>query len=349
MSLLLPELPLIPYAAPTGRFTTGVWRYRASLPTLPECTLGEGGTALLPSRSAGTGATLYVKVEATNPTGSFKDRGSALVISAALYHRSTKIAIASTGNAGASMAAYAARFGLHLVVVAPKSTDMGKLWQITAHGAEIRMVDGAYGECETEYNRLVASGFFPGGSDNPYRQEGSKTIAFELFDELGPRLKRVIVPVGTGGLIHAIHKGFREIALAHGPGVMPAIDGVELSALRPLSAEPARDAAAATAATGINIAQPLCRAAALGAIAETGGMIHSVDEDEIIAAQLQLATDDGIGAEPTGCVGFAAYRKAVAARRIATDELTVVIVTGHILKRPMLTAERRGGGRQRDG
>ena len=344
-------LPLVAYvpSVPSAALTSeGIWRFRASLPDLPEITLGEGSTPLLAlaqvAADAG-GGTLFAKLESANPTGSFKDRGSASVAAAARRAKALNLALASTGNAGASQAAYAARAGLRLTVAVPRSTDPGKLWQMRAHGAEIMLVDGEFSQCDATYKSLVASGFCPAGTDNPYRQEGAKTLAFELFEQQGTAIDRVIAPVGTGGLIVALGKGFAEIA-ASVPGFKsPAIDAVQLEALMPLSGPDPSRKAVATAATGINIANPSMRERVLRIVKESGGMIHSVSEEDLLAAQSSLARKEGVGAEPTASVTVAAYARARREGRIGAGEVVVAIVTGHILKAPVHIIERRTGPR----
>lgn len=346
-----PSLPLVRYvpSAP-GRSVTseGIWRFRASLPDIPAVTLGEGSTPFLAleriAAEAG-GGRLFAKLESANPTGSFKDRGSAMVAAAARHAKALNLALASTGNAGASQAAYAARAGLRLTVAVPRSTDPGKLWQMRAHGAEIMMVDGDFAACDAAYKALVDSGHFAAGTSNPYRQEGAKTLAFELFEQHGAGIDRVIAPVGTGGLIVALGKGFAEIAASIPGFKAPAIDCVQLEALMPLSgADPSRKAVA-TAATGINIANPSMRENVLRIVHDSGGMIHSVSEEELLAAQASLAKKEGVGAEPTASVTLAAYARARREGRIGPAEVVVAIVTGHILKAPVQVIERRAGPR----
>jgi threonine synthase len=336
------------YVAGNGSTSAGIWRYRACLPVYPEITLGEGNTPLLPlervAAKAG-GGKLMGKMECLNPTGSFKDRGSALVAAAACAAHAPALAIASTGNAGASMAAYAARAGLPLSVVAPKSIDPGKLWQITAHGARIELCDGDFAACMATYRELVRAGAFAAGTDNDLRQVGSKTLAYELFDEMGGRIDRVIAPVGTGGLVASLHMGFADIA-ATVPGFrMPAIDPVQLEALRPLDGNDPARRVVPTAATGINIANPTMREEIMRAVSETGGHIHSVAESELLAAQQLLATAEGVGAEPTASVTTAAYIRARQRGLIGANERVVVIITGHILKAPVQIVDRRAGPR----
>ncbi len=330
-----PAFPLVRYvpSLPSRASTSeGVWRFRASLPDLPEITLGEGSTPLV--------ALPQVAADAQGSLDQWrlweKIRCPVMVI-----HGMMSDALLP----GASQAAYAARAGLKLTVAVPRSTDPGKLWQMRAHGAEIMMVDGDFSACDAAYKALVASGFFAAGTDNPYRQEGAKTLAYELFEQHGAGIDRVIAPCGTGGLIVALGKGFAEIA-ASVPGFRaPAIDVVQLGALMPLAGPDPSRKAVATAATGINIANPSMRESVLAIVRESGGMIHSVSEEELLAAQTSLAKKEGVGAEPTASVTVAAYAKARRDALIGPGEVVVAIVTGHILKAPVQVIERRTGPR----
>jgi threonine synthase len=343
-----PERGSARYVPGSGRNSAGIWRHRACLPALPEITLGEGSTPLLAldrvAEKAG-GGSLLGKLECLNPTGSFKDRGSALVAAAARAAKSPGFAIASTGNAGASMAAYAARAGLPLTVIAPRSIDPGKLWQINAHGARIELCDGDFTACMAAYRELVAGGLFASGSDNDLRQVGTKTLAYEIFEEAEGPIDRVIAPVGTGGLVVSLLMGFADIA-ATVPGYrMPKIDAVQLDALRPLDSYDAARVSVRTAATGINIANPGLREDVLRAGRQTGGQLLCVAEADLLASQELLATQEGVGAEPTASVTTAAYIQARQRGAIGAAERVVVIVTGHLLKAPVQVVDRRAGTR----
>jgi threonine synthase len=161
-----------------------------------------------------------------------------------------------------------------------------------------------------------------------------------LFEQNGS-IDRIVAPCGTGGLIVALGKGFAEIAQSVPGFKAPAIDVVQLAALMPLSGpDPARKAAT-TAATGINIANPAMRESVLRVVQESGGMIHSVSEEDLLASQTALARREGVGAEPTASVTVAAYANARREGRIGAAEVVVAIVTGHILKAPVQVIERR--------
>jgi threonine synthase len=306
------------------------------LPLREGVTLGEGATPVIPARSfAGpNGASpLLLKLETRNPTGSFKDRGSALVVTAARALGRERLAIASTGNAAASTAAYAARAGLSLTIVVPEWCETGKLWNTSCYGGEIRKVAGDFSAAERAYAELAASGWFPAGSDNPYRTEGTKTVAYELFEQLGDGFDRVIAPIGTGGLFVSLQKGFRELVRAGALARLPALDGVQLAGVPPLDADASAayaSRAAPSVATGINIPRPMFARESWRILEASGGMRITVGDDEILAAQRLLACREGVTAEPTGAVCVAAYRRAVERGLISPRQRVVALVTGSL-------------------
>lgn len=318
----------------------GVWRFSDSFPLHNGCSLGEGMTPLLQARSSAITphpGHVFLKYEASNPTGSFKDRGTALVVSAAEQLGYKNLVIASTGNAGASVAAYAARMGLRLVVLAPDWVSKEKLWQITCFGAEIRQIRGSFLDAEEQYRNMAREGWFPAGSDNPFRIEGTKTLAFEIAEQMPGGVDRVILPVGTGNLIVAAYKGFAELAMAGVISKIPIIDGVQLSSVPPLPLQRGTKVSKIppkSVATGINIAKSLLAREATEAILRTKGTIYVVNDRHILSAQQDLACHEGVAAEPTGAVAVAAYRAAVQKGLIPAHEKVVLPITGHLLKQP---------------
>jgi threonine synthase len=285
----------------------------------PEVALGQDG--------------LYLKIETGNPSGSFKDRGSALVVTAASRGGYPSIAVASTGNVATSNAAYASRFGLRLTVIVPSSCEDGNLCLIASRGGEIMRVQGGFLEAERQYGLLVAKGWFPAGSDNPLRTEGTKTLAYEIHEQMQHiGLDRVIVPVGTGSLIAAVHKGFAEVVASGRTDALPAIDGVQISSVAPLTRQVAGTLydPAPSPASGINIQRAVMASEAVEAIEESGGTLHIVRDDEVLAAQRDLARYEGVGAEPTGAVSVAAFRRAVRSGLIDRSERVVAVITGSL-------------------
>lgn len=314
----------------------GVWRWHESLPLGSGTSLGEGGTPLIHSSQADAKG-LLLKIESRNPTGSFKDRGSALVVEAAKRLGFRRLVIASTGNAAASTAAYAARAGLQLRVIVPCWCESSKLWNTAVHGGEIVAVEGGFAAANSAYRELATEGWFPAGSDNPFRTEGTKTIAYELVEQLGAwELDRVIVPIGTGGLIWSMYKGFSELYEAGVISRRPAIDGVRVESMPFPSLrqkEPPGEGngrAVTTVATGVCISDPPLGREARAAIEATGGALRTVSDTEVLMAQRRLACTEGVSCEPTGALTMAAYDAALQRGSIDRRERTVVVVTGSL-------------------
>jgi threonine synthase len=317
------------YWSPKGR---GVWRYASMLPLKSGVSLGEGGTPLVKSN---LGEGLYIKFEGANPTGSFKDRGMAFGVTVARENNASKVVVASTGNTAASAAAYAARAGLRCYVVLPRgNVARGKLVQAALHGAELVMVNGLFDKA-LEY--VVTHGTryaYPLNSFNPWRLEGQKTLAFEVFEELGCP-DYVVVPVGNAGNISAIWKGFKELAELGLCRRLPKMVGVQAEGAAPLAKAWERGAPQPffidepeTVATAIKIGKPINWPKALAAVKESGGLFVTVSDVEILRAQKLLASRDGIGAEPAGAASVAA------ALKLKLSGTAVAVVTGHALKDP---------------
>ncbi|HEX4775858.1 MAG TPA: threonine synthase [Acidimicrobiia bacterium] len=277
-------------------------------------TLGEGNTPLLHSArlSERFGVDLWLKFEGTNPTGSFKDRGMAVAVTRAVEDGAHTLVCASTGNTAASAAAYAARAGLKAVIVVAHGAAAGpKLAQVRAVGGEIVEVDGSFTDAFDEAERLGAQdGFAIVNSTNPHRIEGQKTAAFEILDALGGAPDMLTLPYGGGGNTKAYAYGFAD------RGVMPRLHPVQ-----------AADRAN-TVASAIRIVEPVHRAEAEQAVADSGGAIFTVDDDAILAARTLLGTE-GIFCEPASAAGIAAL-----AQSARSGERVVCVVTGHGLKDP---------------
>ncbi|MFH7865285.1 MAG: threonine synthase, partial [Candidatus Aenigmatarchaeota archaeon] len=192
-----------------------VWKYKEFLPIIKEkkiISLNEGGTPLYFCKriSKEINLSIFVKNEGANPTGSFKDRGMTVGVTKALELRMNEVACASTGNTSASLAAYAARAGIKAYVFIPYGKiALGKLAQALVYGAEIIAIKGSFDDALKKVLSL-SSKMYILNSINPFRLEGQKTIAYEIFDQLGYVPDKVIVPVGNAGNISAIWKGFKE-------------------------------------------------------------------------------------------------------------------------------------------
>ncbi len=330
--------PLFPFAEDTTRFgKNGIWDFSNTLPLKNGTSLGEGWTPLIPlslDEKPFESTKVFLKLETGNPTGSFKDRGSALVASAAKQFGFSKLAIASTGNAGASLASYCAVEGLSLDVLVPESIGPGKIKQLHYFGAQIKKMKNDFVAVENEYTKMVHNGYFPAGPENPFRIEGLKTIAFEIFQQLYPQTcNRLFVPIGTGGLLTSIFKGFKELVQSGYMNEIPVIDGVQLHSIQPLDQQlisTLSPPVVPSVATGINIPKSTLVKEVLEAIKASQGKLYTVGDKEIIETQRELAILGGIGAEPTGVVALAAYKKALSSKN--TNENVVIPITGHMLK-----------------
>ncbi|MFL5865581.1 MAG: threonine synthase, partial [Thermoleophilaceae bacterium] len=209
-----------------------LWRYRDRLPVEPLVTLGEGDTPLVeaPSLSARTGCEVWLKLEGANPTGSFKDRGMTVAVSAAMGEGAEAVVCASTGNTAASAAAYAARAGLRGAVIVPEGKiATGKLAQALMHGARVIALRGNFDEALALVRELVDQHPMAlVNSVNDFRIEGQKTGAFEVSDDLGGAPDVLCIPVGNAGNVTAWWRGFQEL------GEAPRLHGYQAEGAAPL-------------------------------------------------------------------------------------------------------------------
>lgn len=318
----------------------GMWRYRSMVPVERRVTMCEGGTPLVRRRDVEE--EVFLKVEGNNPTGSFKDRGTSVVMSDAVERGFGTVAVASTGNMGASVAAYSAYANLVAKVFLPADVPDEKVAQVRAYGAELVRVDGGFKEAVRRMREEGERGVYLATTGlNPLFIEGLKTIAFELFEQMGVP-DTVIVPTGTGGLLTAIHKGFEEL---RGLGIIdraPRMVAAQAAAAAPI-VEAWRDRAplrepkdAESIASAILVKEPYNGLSAISAMDSSGGLGVTVTDDELIDAVRELGKE-GIFAEPSAAASLAAYRKLPSHRGRA-----VLMVTGSGLKDPTAAL---GGGR----
>jgi threonine synthase len=320
-----------------------LWRgvveeFRAWLPvddTTPVVTLREGGTPLVESGwlSGLTGCSVWLKVEGDNPTGSFKDRGMTVAISTALAGGVKAVVCASTGNTSASMAAYAARAHLTPVVLVPQGRiAAGKMAQAVLHNARIVQVRGGFDDCLAIARGLADA--YPVAlvnSVNPMRLEGQKTAAFEVVEVLGDAPDVHVLPVGNAGNISAYWRGYQEYAAAGRAGRRPRMWGFQAAGAAPLvRGEVVPDPE--TVATAIRIGNPASWQLATAARDDSGGRIDAVTDDQILAAQRELAARDGVFVEPASAAGVAGLLACHAAGEVEGGQAIVVTVTGHGLK-----------------
>jgi threonine synthase len=301
----------------------------------PAVSLGEGGTPLVRSEwlSSVSGAEVWLKVEGNNPTGSFKDRGMTTAISVAKADGAQAVVCASTGNTSASMGAYAAKAGLTPLVLVPEGKiAAGKMAQAIVHASRVIMVRGNFDDCLTLARQLAWE--YPVAlvnSVNPVRLQGQKTAAFEIVDRLGDAPDYHLLPVGNAGNIAAYWLGWCQYARIGLATKTPVVRGFQAEGAAPLvTGEPFPDPE--TKATAIRIGNPASWKLAEVAAHESGGRFAAVSDDQILAAQRELAARDGVFVEPASAAGVAGLLQDIAAGESYAGKTVAVTVTGHGLK-----------------
>jgi threonine synthase len=314
--------------------------YRARLPVTaetPVITLYEGGTPLIaaPRVAELADAEVYLKVEGANPTGSFKDRGMTVAISKAAEAGAKAVICASTGNTSASAAAYAVRAGMICAVLVPQGKiALGKMAQALVHGATLLQVDGNFDDCLELARKLAVD--YPVAlvnSVNPDRIAGQKTAAFEICDVLGRAPDIHCIPVGNAGNITAYWQGYTEYRADGLVADTPAMYGFQAAGAAPivLGAPVARPI---TIATAIRIGNPASWTQAVTARDQSGGLIHSVTDKEILEAYRLLARAEAVFVEPASAASVAGLIKSARAGLVPAGSLVVCTVTGNGLKDP---------------
>ena len=319
--------------------------YRAWLPVdadTPVVTLREGGTPLVYActLSEMTGSQVWLKYDGANPTGSFKDRGMTMAISKAAQEGARAVICASTGNTSASAAAYAVKAGMVCAVLVPQGKiAMGKLAQAIIHGATLLQVEGNFDDCLTLARGLADD--YPVSlvnSVNPDRIEGQKTASFEIVDMLGDAPDIHCLPVGNAGNITAYWKGYREYADAGHSTHLPRMWGFQAAGSAPI-VQGAPVAKPETIATAIRIGNPASWQQAEAARDESGGMIDSVPDEQILAAYRLLASKEGLFCEPASAASVAGLLQAHERGQLDPGQTIVCTLTGNGLKDPQWALE----------
>ncbi|MGE5251310.1 MAG: threonine synthase [Bacteroidota bacterium] len=306
-------------------------------------TMLEGDTPLIPLPRLGgeLGCELFAKFEGLNPTGSFKDRGMTAAISEAAGRGAGTVICASTGNTAASAAAYAARAGVRAIVLIPEGkVAAGKLAGAVAYGAEVIQIRGSFDDALSlvvEITQKTPIALV--NSISPYRIEGQKTAAFEICDVLGRAPDWLCLPVGNAGNITSYWAGFKQ----YGRG-LPRILGVQAAGAAPLVlGHPVEKPE--TVATAIRIGKPARGEQALEAAQESNGKIIAVTDEEILAAQRQLASE-GVWVEPASAAGLAGLLAETRGGSMSVkDQKIVLVCTGHGLKDPGIIVASFGAPR----
>ena len=325
-----------------------LWKFKECIPVdeTKIVSLDEGGTPFVHCDKIGDelGVDLYVKVEGSNPTGSFKDRGMTVGMTKAMELGVHTVGCASTGNTSASLAAYAARGGLRCVVFLPSGkVALGKLAQAMFHGAEVFSINGNFDQALEAMTELaLEKHLYLLNSINPFRLEGQKTIGYEIVHDLGWQSPdRIILPVGNAGNISAIWKGVNEFHNAGFIDDLPMMTGIQAEGAAPVAnsfrkhtmdLKPVENPE--TVATAIRIGNPVSSQKALHAMYDSDGYCETVSDDEILDAQKYLARTEGIGVEPASAASIAGLRKLVDNCVVDKGERVVCVVTGHVLKDP---------------
>ena len=326
---------------------SGVWRFREVLPEIAPgeiITIREGNTPVyeLPrcAKSAGI-KHLVAKHQGMNPTGSFKDTGMTVAASFARHAGYKWVACASTGNTSASMAAYAARGGLHSLVLIPDGKiSWGKLSQSLDYGALTCQLKTDFDGCVRVLNEIVERmPVYLLNSVNPYRVEGQKTVAYELLEQMSWQAPdHIIVPGGNLANSSAIGKALREMKQLGFISRLPKVSVIQAQGANPLvrtiretGGEKLIPVHADTMATAIRIGNPASWKKALRVIRETGGTVEQVSEVEIASAKAEIGAE-GVGCEPASAVTLAGLKKLVEQGFVEPNERVVLVLTGHVLK-----------------
>ncbi len=341
---------LVPRTVPeafTPSTLPGLWRYASLIHAgraQPPVTLGEGQTPVVPLPRWGARVGLHrasAKLEFLTPTGSFKDRGAAVLVTRARELGARRLVEDSSGNAGAAIAAYAARAGLPCTVYVPAATPAAKLAQIAAVGARLVHVPGDREAVAAAAMADTADdAYYAGHNTNPYFVEGTRTFAFEVAEQFGfDPPEHVVMPVGGGSLYVGAWLGFTEWYRA---GLLPRVPRLHISqavGCAPLVralATGAEDAApverAPTIASGVTIERPARARLILRAARETGGGAAAVTDAAVLAEMAALARLEGLTCEPTAAVAFAAARELLRTGVIGSQERVLIAVTGGGLK-----------------
>ena len=321
-----------------------LWRYHEALPvstTFADASiisLGEGMTPLISFDDSPHDHCF--KLDFIFPTGSYKDRGASVLLSKVKELGVQEIVEDSSGNAGAAIAAYSAKAGVDCTIYCPASTSKGKLAQIAMYGAKLKLIEGNRAATTQAVLQAAETSYYASHNWNPFFLEGTKTVAFEIAEQLGWKAPdQVICPVGFGSIYLGLYIGFRELREQKIISKMPRLLGVQSAVCCPIYKAYVANAAeierspqtSETLAEGITSELPIRAQMIMEAIRETRGAFTTVDEAEIKAG-IKILAAKGIYVEPTSAVVVKGFEKFVTDRIIHEGELTVSILTGSGLK-----------------
>lgn len=314
-----------------------LWRYRDLLPLDSDetiLTLGEGMTPLL-QRKIGD-YPVYLKMEFMSPTGSFKDRGAAILMAKVRELGIERVVEDSSGNAGAAIAAYAAAAGIECEIYLPEATSEGKIKQIKAYGAKVVKIPGDRDATSRAIWEAAQTTYYASHVWNPYFFAGTKTMAYELWEQLGfAAPDTLIIPVGNGTMLLGAYYGFLDLLEMGQIDTLPRIIAVQSAQCTPIYAEfhnlattPVRP----TVAEGISVGQPARKAEIIAAIHGTGGQILAVEDEQVLQGVAELSKM-GIYVEPTSGTVVAALYQALECGLIHPTEKVILPLTGSGLKK----------------
>ena len=321
-----------------------LWRYHEVLPIQEErhcLKLGEGGTPLHPAPTLGAELgirELLIKDEGMNPTGSFKDRGLCLAVSAAYQFDAPGIALPSAGNAGGAAAAYAARAGIECVVAVPRDCPEVNRIEASVYGAEVHSIDGLISDAGRMIAELAPGrGLFEVATlKEPYRIEGKKTMGYEVFEQLGRLPDVILYPTGGGTGLIGMWKAFDEMEQLGWIGPeRPRMVSVQSEGCAPIpkAFEEGTEASemwqnAHTVASGLRVPKALGDFLILAAVRESGGSAIAVSDEELMSDARRIAAAEGIFAAPEGGACLTALRRLREAGEVAEDDSVVLFNTG---------------------
>lgn len=328
-----------------------MWRYRDVLPDVEPVTLGEGWTPMLESRRY---PGVWLKEEATNPTGTFKARGLSMAVTMARHYGLKKLAVPSAGNAAGALAAYAAAAGMEAYIFMPRDVPFANYLECVAYGAHTTLVDGLISDCARIVNeRKEGEGWFDISTvKEPYRVEGKKTMGYELVEQLGWEYPdAVFYPTGGGVGLIGMWKAFEEMEqlgwIGNGrPGRRPKMIAVQSSGCAPVARAYREGEAAstmwegaATFASGLRVPKPYGDSIILEIARASGGMVIDFPDGEILRSLLDWAKGEGLLLSPEGAAATAAYDHLLATGFLKKEDRVVIFNTGAGLKYTDLTAE----------
>jgi threonine synthase len=328
-----------------------LWRYRKSLPVAIDdpVSMGEGCTPLIERTWAGRPC--HFKLEWFAPTGSFKDRGAAVMLSFLRQQGVGAVLEDSSGNGGAAIAAYGAVAGIGVRVLAPAYTQAAKIAQIRAFGADVRLVEGPREASEEEAIRQSEEIFYASHNWHPFFLQGTKTLGYELWEDLGFRVPdNIIIPVGAGSNVLGCDLAFSELMRAGETARLPRLFCAQPANCAPIHArfqsrpgDAVAPVFAPTIAEGTAIKRPVRLEQVIDAVRRSGGNTVAVSEEGILAALKKLVRA-GLYVEPTSATAAAAFDILCESGEIKASEVTVAVLTGSGLKASAFMTETFAGG-----